>query len=92
MKLLIEMLWIFSVFSFLGWVVKFIVYSIKRHRPVNPGFLVLPFLPSNGVGMLLVFLMFSRLDNHFIVFFGSAVALTVYRFFTVDDIRAFFRL
>lgn len=80
MKLLIEMLWIFSVFSFLGWVVKFIVYSIKRHRPVNPGFLVLPFLPSNGVGMLLVFLMFSRLDNHFIVFFGSAVALTVYRF------------
>lgn len=80
MKTFIELLWVFSVFSFLGWVVRFIVMSVKKRRPVNPGFITLPFLPSNGIGMVLVYALFSKIENYFILFFASAILLTLYKY------------
>lgn len=80
MKIFTELLCIFVVFSFLGWVVQFISKTIKKRRLVNPGFITLPFLPSNGLGMALVFLLFNRINNLFILFVASAVFLTFYKY------------
>lgn len=80
MKLITEILWVFVVFSFLGWLARFISGTIKKRRAVNPGFIILPFLPVAGVGMTLVFLLFHRIDNIFILFFGAAILLTLYKY------------
>lgn len=80
MNLLIEILWIFIVFSFLGWAAQFVSGLIKKRRLNNPGFITLPFLPSNGFGMLLVFVLFNRIENYFILFVTSAIFLTLYKY------------
>ncbi len=81
MKILTEVLWVFSVFSFLGWVFKFVYETVKKRRPSNPGFITLPFLPSNGIAMVLVYVLFSKAESMFIIFFGCAILLTIYKFF-----------
>lgn len=81
MKILTEVLWVFSVFSFLGWVLKFVYETVKKRRPSNPGFITLPFLPSNGIAMVLVYVLFSKAESMFIIFFGCAILLTIYKFF-----------
>ena len=80
MNFLIEILWVFVIFSFLGWFLKFIVNSIKKHRMTNPGFITLPFLPSIGVGMTVIYILFSNINNDFVVFFASAIFLTLYKY------------
>jgi len=42
MKLLAEGLWIFVLFSFLGWTAHCVWQSVKEKRPLNVGFLVRP--------------------------------------------------
>ncbi|MCH5304658.1 MAG: putative ABC transporter permease, partial [Ruminococcus sp.] len=81
MKILTELLWVFSVFSFLGWVVRLVPEVIKKRHMVNPGFITMPFLPSNGIAMVLVYVLFSKAESSFIIFFGSAILLTIYKFF-----------
>ncbi|MEE3429060.1 MAG: putative ABC transporter permease [Ruminococcus sp.] len=74
------LLWVFVIFSFLGWFVQFIAECIKKRRPVNPGFITLPFLPSNGIGMFLVFILLHNIKNFFILFVASALLLTLYKY------------
>ncbi len=80
MEFLTEILWVFTVFSFLGWLVQFVPRIIKEKKLRNPGFLTLPFLPSHGIGMALVFILFSGVKSLFVLFFGSAIMLTLYKY------------
>lgn len=80
MNLLVEILWVFIIFSFLGWLFKFTVNLIKKRKLTNPGFITLPFLPSYGIGMTVIFVLFSNVKNDFIVFFASAIFLTFYKY------------
>lgn len=80
MRLLTESLWVFTIFSFLGWVVQFIPRSIRDKRLRNPGFLTLPFVPSHGVGMTLIYILFSKIGSSFVAFFACAIFLTFYKF------------
>lgn len=80
MKIFINTLWVFSVFSFLGWVVQFVIRSVRERRAVNPGFINLPFSPACGFGAVLISLAFYRTDSWYLVFFGSAIILTVGKF------------
>ncbi|MCR5653037.1 MAG: putative ABC transporter permease [Ruminococcus sp.] len=80
MKLFIEALWVFVLFSFLGWLAQFAVKSIKKRRLTNPGFLTLPFLPSVGIGAVLLYIFVLRFENIFMLFFTSAVILTLYKY------------
>ncbi len=80
MVYLTNLLWVFVTFSFLGWLLQFIPGSIRKRRPVNPGFITLPFFPSNGIGMILVFILFYNIENYFISFVASALLLTLYKY------------
>ena len=63
MKLLAEGLWIFVLFSFLGWTAHCVWQSVKEKRPLNVGFLTLPFMPTIGTGFVLLFVFLSRYEN-----------------------------
>lgn len=81
MKLFTGMLWVFVIFSFLGWLTELIYYLIKNKRLTNPGFLTLPFLPSIGIGFLLLYVFALRFENVVMLFFTSAIILTLYKYF-----------
>ncbi len=81
MKLLAEGLWIFVLFSFLGWTAHCVWQSVKEKRPLNVGFLTLPFMPTIGAGFVLLFVFLSRYENIFMLFFASALLLTLFKYF-----------
>lgn len=81
MKLLAEGLWIFVLFSFLGWTAHCVWQSVKEKRPLNVGFLTLPFMPTIGTGFVLLFVFLSRYENIFMLFFASALLLTLFKYF-----------
>lgn len=80
MKLLTEGLWIFVLFSFLGWAAQCVMESVRQKHWVNTGFLALPFVPSVGFGFVLLYLILHRIENIFILFFTSAVLLTLFKY------------
>lgn len=77
MELIARALWIFAIFSFLGWLVKFIWYSFRKKKIVNPGFITLPFIPAAGIGALAMYFVTYNMENTYMIFLGSAVTLTV---------------
>ncbi len=80
MHIFINSLWIFSIFSFLGWLFQFIPRTIHKRKLTNPGFINLPFSVSCGVGSVLIYLVFSKWSNYFMIFFASIIMLTVLKF------------
>lgn len=81
MTLLTELLWIFIIFSFLGWLAQFLQDYIKNRQLTNPGFLTLPFLPSIGIAFILLYVFVIRFENIIMLFFTSAIILTLYKYF-----------
>ena len=82
MRLFTESLWVFILFSFLGWAARFAYQSIKERRVINPGFLTLPFMPSIGLGFVLLYVFLLRLDNIIMLFFTSSLILTLFKYFS----------
>ena len=80
MHILINSLWIFSIFAFLGWLCEFIPRTIKKRKLTNPGFINLPFSISCGAGSLLIYLAFSKWTNYFMIFFAAIIMLTALKF------------
>ena len=81
MRVLAEALWIFVLFSFLGWAVQVVLESVREKRLLNAGFLTLPFLPSVGAGFVLLYGFLARLENVIMLFFSAALLLTLYKYF-----------
>ena len=44
----------FIIYAFLGWCTETLVYSIKRRKVVNPGFVLTPFILTYGVIMVML--------------------------------------
>ncbi|MBI9105734.1 MAG: putative ABC transporter permease [Spirochaetales bacterium] len=77
-----ERIYIFFVFSFIGWVIELIFRSVYEKRLVNPGFHKGPWLPLYGItGLMIVFVssllgqqsLFIRMVFYFIL--STAVEL-----------------
>lgn len=81
MKFLTEALWVFVIFSFLGWAAQFVLMSIKQRRITNPGFLALPFVPIMGFGFFLLYVFVLWFDNITMLIITSALILTLYKYF-----------
>lgn len=80
---LLEMVYIFIVYAFLGWCSEVAFAAMKEGRFINRGFLNGPYCPIYGFGALLVILALTPLqDNLAALFFGSAVITTVLEFVT----------
>ena len=75
-----DLLWYFTIYSFLGWCSEVIFATVTTGKFVNRGFLNGPVCPIYGFGMslvLLVLLPFS--DNIPLLFIGGASSSAVGR-------------
>ena len=63
---------LFIIYSFLGWIVEVIASLIENKKFVNRGFLIGPYCPIYGVGLLIItnFLK-SYIDSYIVVFVMS---------------------
>ena len=81
--ILMQMLWMFPVYSFFGWCLEVINSAAYRGKLSNRGFLNGSICPVYGVGAIMLALLFTPIkDNLFLLFFAamvtaSAVELTV---------------
>ena len=67
---------LFFVSSFIGWIYEFFFYIIVEHRVGNSGFFFGPCLPIYGFGALLILLAVQKFKKHPALVFLCACAVT----------------
>lgn len=74
--LLINALWFFVIYAFLGWWLEVTFQAVTTGKFINRGFLNGPVCPIYGFGMITLLFFLSPLTNHLIGLFIGAVLLT----------------
>ena len=78
-----ELLWLFLIYSFLGWAIEAAVGSAKNRKFVNRGFSTGPYCLVYGVAAVLMTVTLSELkSNLFFLFVFCGVQATVIEWFT----------
>ena len=78
---MINYLWTFVVFSFIGWCLEEVFYIISEKKIANRGFLMLPFSPMYGFGAVILDLVFSGIKNMpILILIGSILLLGTLKF------------
>lgn len=78
-----EFLWLFLVYSFLGWVLETAVGTIKRKRFTNRGFTTGPFCGVYGTAAVLMAAVLQELrENPVFLFLGCAAVATAMEWIT----------
>lgn len=76
-------LFIFALFSIVGWIIELIYRSIRSHKLINPGFMIGCVVPLYGVGTIilnLISILISKISFEYkiiFIFFMSIVLLTL---------------
>jgi len=71
---LYSLLWMFFIFSFVGWTWEALLYLLYGYSMVNRGFLFGPWLPIYGCGSILILFFLEFLKPHpFYLFLGAAL-------------------
>ena len=79
----LEYFLVFLIYSFIGWCMEVIVSLIEKRRFVDRGFLLGPYCPIYGFGMLLIiFLLRNYMDNFIVLFVLSMVICMVLEYLT----------
>ncbi|SHH33093.1 Uncharacterized membrane protein [Anaerosphaera aminiphila DSM 21120] len=73
----LQYVFLFFVFSFLGWVTEVTFIFVVHKRYVNTGMLNGPICPIYGFGLIFVLQFIYGIDNIFLVFIGSTIIATV---------------
>lgn len=80
---LYQTLWLFLIYSFIGWIAETALAAAKKGRFLNRGFLSLPFSPIYGCGWLLFSIFLPELKaNPFYLFLGGMILATGLELFT----------
>lgn len=90
---MIQWLFFFYLYCFLGWCVESSYVSIKSRKLVNRGFMRGPFLPlygSGGIMMLVVSMPFQ--DNPFLVYIAGCIGATILEYVTGVTMEALFKV
>ena len=78
-----EMLWLFLIYSFLGWIFEAVVGTIKNKRFTNRGFSTGPFCPVYGIAAVLMQVTLSDLvDDPVFLLIGCGIEATVTEWYT----------
>lgn len=78
-----QLLWLYMIYSFIGWCGEVVVAAVKRHRFVNRGAVSGPFCPIYGLGAAVVAVFFPELKgNPFFLFLGGMVVNTFVEYVT----------
>lgn len=80
LDVVLELLFIFLIYSFLGWILETTVVAVKDGKIVNRGITSGPLCPIYGLGALTVILTTFDVNNIFIVFLFSLVYGTFLEF------------
>lgn len=70
-KLVEEYIFLFFIYSFLGWIMESLRCIPKEGRFINRGFLIGPYCPIYGVGALILTLTLKNTNNIILLFFVS---------------------
>ena len=74
---------LFIIYAFLGWVMECTLGLIQNHKFVNRGFLIGPYCPIYGVGVVSVILLLSRFSNNIpVLFILSTILCGALEYFT----------
>ncbi len=71
-----ELLWLFLVYSFWGWVIETVVAALKQKHFVNRGLVNAPFCVIYGFTAVIVTIFFNELHG-FWLFVGSMILSTL---------------
>ena len=78
-----ELLWLFLVYSFIGWTIETVAGSVKWHRFVNRGVFTGPFCFVYGFSAVLMTVTLWELENQwFFLFSGCALQATLIEWLT----------
>ena len=78
-----ELLWLFLIYSFFGWVIEAMVGSIKNRRFTNRGFSTGPFCPVYGIAAVIMQITLSDLtDDPVFLLIGCGIEATVTEWYT----------
>lgn len=78
-----QLLWLYMIYSFIGWCGEVVVAAVKRHRFVNRGAVSGPFCPIYGLGAAVVAVFFPELKGNLLfLFLGGMVVNTFVEYVT----------
>lgn len=67
-----ELLWLFLIYSFLGWVLETVIATVRQRKVVNRGLINGPFCIIYGIGAVLITIWLQELSGLWLfLFFGS---------------------
>ena len=78
-----QLLWLFLIYSFIGWIIEAAVGTIKKRSFINRGFSTGPFCLVYGAGAILMTVTLTELlDNFFLLFVSCAIQATIVEWIT----------
>ena len=72
-----ELLWMFLIYSFLGWVLETAIAIVRQRKIVNRGLINGPFCIIYGIGAVLISIGLQELSGGWLFFFATIYATVV---------------
>lgn len=89
---LLQITWLFFIYSFVGWCIEVCAAAIQRRKFINRGFVSSPLCPIYGFGAALFAVFLPELkENIFFLFLGGMVISTVLEYITGILMEKIFR-
>lgn len=73
-----ELLWLFIIYSFLGWVISTASTAFREKKFVDVGFLYGPYCPAYGFGAVLFAIFLAELKNRLVFLFLGGALLSAF--------------
>lgn len=78
-----QLLWIFFIYSFIGWCGEVVLAAVNRHKFVNRGFVSCPLCPVYGAGAVAVSVFLPELEERlFFLFLGGMIVTAFVEYLT----------
>ena len=77
MYLISHLIFLFFIFSFIGWTIEVAYRSITNKKLINPGFLKGPYVPLYGTGGIIILIIYSFIGNEPIIYRAILYFLTI---------------
>ncbi len=88
---LYDLIWIFIIYAFVGWCLEIVITTIQDGKYTNRGFLIGPFCPIYGFGVVGVLAILSPVRHNLLLFFlGSMLLATILELFVGYMLEKFF--
>ena len=84
-----ELLWLFLLYSFLGWILETVTAAVKHKKFVNRGLVNAPFCILYGLAIIFLTIFFQELDGIWL-FIGSLIVTTIFEWTAGHLIEKFY--